>query len=95
MANTSRGEPPSVGRPGDVAVPSAIVVMMPVEALITRTLRSARYKFPAASNAKSIKLYSWAAVAGPPSPARPCVPVPATSESANVCGSTRHIFKFL
>ena len=52
-ARSGPGNPPSVGRLDEVPVASAIVVMTPVDPLITLRLMSERYKFPAESNAKS------------------------------------------
>src|ERR1039457_6435691 len=57
----------------------ATVVITPFETLRTREFQaSAMYRLPAASTATPEGQYNWARVAGPLSPLKPAVPLPAT-----------------
>ncbi len=59
-------------------VPAYVLIIPPGVTLRIRALpASAMYTFPAASTAMSAGVSSRAAVAAPPSPVRPAVPVPA------------------
>ena len=62
--------------------PPATVEIFPEESTLRMRLlfTSAMYRLPAASSATSWGLLSCAAVAAPPSPLKPAVPVPATVE---------------
>src|SRR5215831_7185702 len=66
--------------PEDDATPvPAIVEIIPPETLRTRLFQlSAIYRFPELSTARPCGRYNWAEEAGPPSPEKPEVPVPAT-----------------
>ena len=80
--------PPSPEKPA-VPVP-ATVVMTPVKASTRRTRTpSPKYRLPTASTASRAGLLMFAAVAGPPSPEKPDVPVPATVVMTPVKASTR------
>ena len=68
----------------------ATVVITPPETLRMRALpESAMYRLPAESTARPPGLFNWALVAGPLSPLKPAVPLPATRVKTPVAASHR------
>ena len=73
--------PPS---PLKLAAPLPAKVVITPAGVMRRTRLlsvSVTYKLPRASKAKALGKFSWALVAGPPSPPKPAAPVPAKVET--------------
>ena len=93
LASVARPVSPHLDGGGGQKVPlPAIVVIIFVEASTLRTrklLVSAMYMFPDLSNTTELGPFKVAFVAGPPSPLKPALPVPATVETAPPLVKTR------